>query len=275
MSTFGSPITRPSAVRARGVTQAGVVRAEWTKLWSLRSNRILLAVSVLLMVGLGVIVAEVNASQWSSLSAADRATYNVFDTATAGGFLAQLVLGMIGVLAMSGEYATGTIRATFAAVPARLPVLWAKLGIVAGVAFAATLTSLVVALEGARIALSGKVPEVSFTDGTTIRVLLGGSAFLAVVVVLGVAAGAILRSTAGGIAALVGIFFVIPLVGLALPSVVMESISGYLPANAGQALYSTAHDPAILSPLAGLAVLAVYATIAIVLAAAAITRRDA
>jgi ABC-2 type transport system permease protein len=275
MSTIASPITRPGTLKARGVTQAGVIRAEWSKLWSLRSNRILVALAVLLMVGFGIVIAAVNASQWSSMSAADRASFNVFDTATSGGFLAQFVLGIVGVLAMSGEYATGTIRATFAAVPARLPVLWAKLGITAAVTFVATLGSLVIALKAATIALDGKIPPVSFTDGTTVRALLGGSAFLAITALLGVSAGAILRSTAGGISVLVGMFFVIPLVALALPSAINDRISGYLPANAGQALYSTGHDPAILSPLAALAVLTLYATIAIALAAAAITRRDA
>jgi ABC-2 type transport system permease protein len=276
MSTITASLsTRQGAVRAQGVSQRRVFRSEWTKLWSLRSNRILIALSALLLGGLGILIAAINASQWDSMSAANRASFDIVETASSGGFLAQFVLGIVGVLAMSGEYATGMIRATFSAVPSRLPVLWAKLGIVAAVSFVVSVITFGIALVGTRIALQDTTATFSFTDGTILRALFAGSAFLALVAVIGVASGAILRSTAGGIAVLVGIFFVLPLVVLAFPAAVMDRIGGYLPANAGQSLYTTVHDPALLSPLAAFLVLSVYAAAAVALAALAVTRRDA
>src|ERR1700710_2724398 len=103
------------------VTQRRVVRSEWTKLISLRSTRWALAATLLLGIGIGVLACIVFESRWAHLSAHDRAEFHPLSVSLAGINFAQLSLGVLGVLAITGEYSTGMIRSTIAAVPRRLP----------------------------------------------------------------------------------------------------------------------------------------------------------
>jgi ABC-2 type transport system permease protein len=109
-----------------GVTQWRVIRSEWTKLWSLRSTRWAIGLSVLTMAGLGILISAVQMAHWNHLSPGDRATFSATDVSLGGWHIAELAIGVLGVLVITGEYSTGQIRSTFAAVPRRLPVLWAK-----------------------------------------------------------------------------------------------------------------------------------------------------
>ena len=99
------------------VTQGHVLRSEWTKLWSLRSTRWSLLFAVVAMAGLGVLIAAVSMGRWSHLSPHDRATFDSIDRSLGGYHLAQLAIGVLGVLVISGEYSTGMIRSTLIAVP--------------------------------------------------------------------------------------------------------------------------------------------------------------
>ena len=117
------PAPAPDTV-AGPVTQVRVVRGEWTKLRALRSTWWCALIAVVLIVGLGAAIAGSGAPY--KISAGNSAAGGV-TLSLVGILFAQLVLGMLGVLAFSGEYATGMIRATLAVVPSRLPVLWAKL----------------------------------------------------------------------------------------------------------------------------------------------------
>src|ERR1700709_1722965 len=132
MSTTIAP-DRPVAVvprvRAPRVTQANVIRSEWTKLWSLRSTRWSLLAAVFAMTALGIIIAAVQMNRWGTLGLHDRTTYDSIDTGVAGYHLSQLAIGVLGVMVISGEYSTGMIRSSFMAVPHRLPVLWAKIAV--------------------------------------------------------------------------------------------------------------------------------------------------
>src|SRR6202034_4325800 len=85
--------------------------------------------------GLGPLVAAVQMAHWSQLQPNDRLTYDSINTAVGGYHLAQLAIGVLGVLVISGEYSTGMIRSSLMAVPRRLPVLWAKLIVFATVTF--------------------------------------------------------------------------------------------------------------------------------------------
>ena len=113
-----SVYARATAMAVGKVTQARVIRSEWTKLWSLRSTRWSLAVAVIAMAGLGSVVAAVQMAHWNSMSPGDRHSFNPMDVATGGFHFAQLAIGVLGVLVISGEYTTGMIRSSFAAVPA-------------------------------------------------------------------------------------------------------------------------------------------------------------
>jgi ABC-2 type transport system permease protein len=258
---------------AGSVTQVRVVRAEWTKLRALRSTWWCALTAVVLIVGLGAAIA--GSGMPYHVSAADSAAKGI-SAALLGLLFAQLVLGVVGVLAFSGEYGTGMIRATLAVVPARLPVLWAKLIVLAGLALpvtmlcAATDFFVATALESAR---GGSA--ISLTDPGVLRTVAGSSLYLTVIVIIALALGALLRRTAAGLSVFAAVFFVVPIVVGALPHTI-TGFAPYLPSNAGGALWgnplTTGRE---LGPWAGFAVLCGYAVVLTGLAAWRLRRRDA
>ncbi len=268
-----APMAPVPATAAGPVTQVRVVRAEWTKLRALRSTWWCGLLAVVLIVGLGAAIAGSGAPY--TISAANSAAGGV-SVSLVGIVIAQLVLGVLGVLAFSGEYATGMIRATLAVVPSRLPVLWAKLIVVVGLVLPLSLLAAVAefftatALESSR---GGSA--ISLTDPGVLRTVVGASLYLTVVVDIGLARGALLRRTAAGLAVFAAVFFVVPIVVGALPHKI-TGFASYLPSNAGGALWGSPLDTAhALSPWTGFAVLCGYAVALTALAAWRLRRRDA
>ena len=136
------------APRAERVSQWHVVRSEWTKLWSLRSTRWSLLAAVVAMAGLGMLVAAVQMGHWTQMDPGERARFDAIDSGVGGYHLAQLAIGVLGVLVISGEYSTGMIRSSFMAAPRRLPVLWAKALVFSAVTFVLMLVSSFVSFFG-------------------------------------------------------------------------------------------------------------------------------
>lgn len=259
-----------------GVTLARVVRSEWTKLWSLRSTRWSLLAAVVSMAGLGVLIAAFRMGHWSHLSAHERATYDPIDNGVGGYHLAQLAIGVLGVLVISGEYATGMIRSSLMAVPRRLPVLWAKVLTFAAVTFVLMLASAFVSFFGVQAIVAQRHVQAAIGDPHALRAVIGTALFLTVLGVLAVGLGGLVRSTAGGIAAFVGLLFVLPGITALLPSNIGDAISPYLPLNAGFTVAtSTFENSHHLAPWTGFAVFCGYAALALALAAVTLVRRDA
>ena len=262
------------ATAARPVTQVRVVRSEWTKLRALRSTWWCGLLAVMLIVGLGAAIAGSGAPY--KISAGNPAAGGVA-VSLAGVVIAQLVLGVLGVLAFSGEYATGMIRATLAVVPSRLPVLWAKLIVLVGLVLPLSLLAAVAeffvttALESSR---GGSA--ISLTDPGVLREVAGASLYLAVIAVIGLALGAMLRRTAAGLSVFAAVFFVVPIVTAYLPHSI-QGFAPYLPSNAGGALWGAGKlfGGQQLSPWNGFAVLCGYAVVLTGLAAWRLCRRDA
>jgi ABC-2 type transport system permease protein len=262
------------ATVAGPVTQARVVRSEWTKLRALRSTWWCALIAVVLIIGLGAAIA--GSGPPYTISAGNSAAGGV-TISLVGILFAQLVLGMLGVLAFSGEYATGMIRATLAVVPSRRPVLWAKLIVLAGLMLPLSLLAAVaeffvaMALESAR---GGSA--ISLTDPGVLREVVGAALYLTVIAVIGLALGALLRRTAAGLSVFAAVFLVIPLVTAYLPASI-KGFAPYLPSNAGGDIWGAGklfggHQ---LGPWTGFAVLCGYAVVLIGLAAWQLRRRDA
>jgi ABC-2 type transport system permease protein len=257
------------------VTQRRVIRSEWTKLISLRSTRYALAATLLLAIGIGILACAVFESRWPHLSAADRHDFHPLSVSLAGVNFAQLALGVLGVLAITGEYSTGMIRSSLAAVPRRLPVLWGKALVFGATALAVSLPATFIVFWVGQAILSGQHINVAIGHPGVFRALIGAPLFLTAMGLFGLALGAILRSTAGGIAALAGIVFVLPpIVGL-LPTSVSNSIDPYLPSNAGGAIWTITPDPGTLAPWAGFGIFCAYVAVAMAIAAVLLIRRDA
>ena len=258
------------------VTQARVVRSEWMKFRSLRSTLYTLLAAVALTVGIGALFSAVTASQYHTFSAADKAAFSPISTSLTGISFAVVAFGVLGVLLMSGEYSTGMIRSSLTAVPRRLPVLWAKLAVFAGVIFSVSLAASFVSFFVGQALLSSHHLGVAITAPDALRSVIGAALYVTVAGMIGVALGALLRNTAAGISTFTAAFFVIPpLTGL-LPASVSDHLAQYLPSNAGEALWGGTHGVANpLSPWTGFAVLCGYAVILIAAAAWRLRRADA
>lgn len=273
MSAIGATSASGAALR---VTQARVARSEWTKLWSLRSTRWSLLAAVTAMIALGIIISAVQMGRWGSMSVHDRSVYDSIDGGVGGYHLAQLAIGVLGVLIISGEYSTGMVRSSMMAAPRRLPVLWAKLGVFGGVTFVLMLVSTLISFFAVQAIVAGHHVNHSLGDPHALRAVIGTALFLTVLGALGVGMGALTRNSAGGIAALVGVLFVLPGITALLPASIGDAIGPYLPLNAGFTVTtSTFENPHHLSTWTGFAVFCAYAALVIGGAAIRLVRRDA
>jgi ABC-2 type transport system permease protein len=257
------------------VTQARVVRSEWTKFHSLRSTRWSLLVGVFLTVAFPILFAAVTANRWSHMSLHERADRHPLDIALAGVNVAQLAIAVLGVLVITGEYSTGMIRATFTAVPRRLPVLWAKIGVYAVASFVLTLPVVIGAFYASQAILARHhILQISFGAPGVARSVVGGALYVMLVGVFALGIGAIVRNTAGGIATFAGIFFVIPPLMNILPSSWNDAISKYLPSEAGRQLFSLHQEAHRLSPTGGGLLFLGYCALVVAIAAVLLLRRD-
>jgi ABC-2 type transport system permease protein len=231
------------------VTQARVIRSEWTKLRSLPSRAWSLLVAAVLIVGFGALYAGVRVAR-PPHQPADIASFDPTAISLSGVQLAQLGIGVLGALLFTGEYATGMIRTSFAAVPRRLPVLWGKaIGFVLAVLTLCVPATLAAFLVGQSILSSEHLDTTLRQPGTT-RAVLGAALYLAGVGLLGLGLGALLRGTAA-IGALLGLLFAPQILVGFLPSTWSDHIYGYLPAPAGIAITNLRPDPTSLAPWTG------------------------
>ena len=219
-----------------------MLRSEWTKFRSLRSTIWTLLVAVVLMIGLGALFSAVTASQFHTFSASDRLQFDPVSTSLNGTLFAQLAVGVLGVLLISGEYSTGMIRSSLTAVPQRLPMLWAKLAVFAGITFAVMLVASFVSFFLGQSLLSSHDLNVSVSSPGALRSIFGVALYVTVAGLIGVALGALLRNTAAAISTFVGVFFVLPPLTQLLPSSWTNHFVQYLPSNAGSAIYGGGED---------------------------------
>jgi ABC-2 type transport system permease protein len=264
------------AAPALKVTQARVLVSEFTKFRTVRSTLWTLLVAVVLMIGLSALFSAVTASQYHTFSPADRATFNPVSISLGGMMFAVVAFGVLGVLMISGEYSTGMIRSSLTAVPRRLPVLWGKLAVFAGVIFSVSLVASFISFFLGQALLNSHQLGVSITAPGALRSVIGAALYVSVAGMIGVALGALFHNTAAGIATFAGIFFVIPpLTGL-LPASISDHLSQYLPSYAGEAVWGgTRGVTDALSPWAGFALLCAYAVVLIAAAAVRLRRVDA
>ncbi|MGH3245639.1 MAG: ABC transporter permease subunit [Trebonia sp.] len=272
-SAVMTPVVAGPALK---VTQSRVLRSELTKFRSLRSTIYTLVTAVVLMIGIGALFSAVTASQYHTSSAADRASFNPITTSLSGVLFAVVAFGVLGVLVTSGEYSTGMIRSSLTAVPRRLPVLWGKLAVFAGVIFPVSLIASFISFFLGQALLNSQHIGVSITAPDALRSVVGAALYITVAGMIGVALGALFRNTAAGIATFAGVFFVIPPLASLLPSSVSSHLTPYLPSNAGAVLWGGAQDvPNALAPWTGFALLCGYAAVLIGAAAWWLRRSDA
>ena len=281
--TAGSPAApaHGPAVPAprRRTGPGGVLHAEWTKIRSVRSTVWTLVLFVVITVGLTVLLTWLTVSNWTGPRAADRDATVLADPVGlilgAGVGLGQLTICVLGALVITTEYSTGVIRASFLAVPRRIAMLAAK-----AVVFAALL--IVIAeivcfscfFAGSAI-LHSRV-AVSLSDQGVTRAVIGTGLYLTLLGLFALAIGALIRHTAGAITTVIGVVFVLPILGGLLPGSWGAHINAYLPEQAGS-LIDQAHETSgqLLSPWQGFGVFCLWTALLLAAASYLIVRRDA
>jgi ABC-2 type transport system permease protein len=264
----------PAYRASQRVTQLRVIRSEFTKLRSLPSTGWSLLIAITVIAGFGILYCTLRAARPPHGAAI--ATFDPTAVSLAGVEIAMLVAGVLGGLFITGEHASGQLRATFAAVPARLPVLWAKAAVLAAAVFAACLVATTAAFVIGQSILASHHLGASLGDPGTIRAVAGSAAFLAAAALLGLGLGTLLRNTAGATGALFGVLFALQLIASFLPASISGQVTRYLPGPAGLAITTTAPDPAtLLAPWAGLGLFCAYTAIVLGLAAWRMRRQEA
>ena len=252
-----------------------LLSAEWTKLRSVRSTVISLLAVVGVCVGLGAAIAAGTMARWDRLPKAEHLSFEPASRSLAGLFLGQLVIGVLGVLVLSAEYSTGTIRATLSATPQRGRVLLVKTAVFAVVAFVVSLVTCIAAFLVAQSIYGSHHVQTTLGAPGVWRVVIGGALYLTVVALLGIGLAAVLRHTAGAISTLFGLLLVLPILARFLPSDWAASVDKYLPSNAGAGIWQLSQSPNSLGPWTGFALFCGYALLALVAGAAVLRSRDA
>jgi ABC-2 type transport system permease protein len=296
----GSPV---SLEAGRPPGRAGLRRAmaaEWTKLWSVRSTTWTLVATVAAVIGIG------------ALGTGTVSPSEIIDDPTRrsliGIFLGQLIFGVLGVLVMSAEYGTGTIRATLSAVPRRPIVLAAKVLVFGAVAVVVSEVLAFSAFAVGQALLSAKhavgtstalaqranhlgikIPHnlqgalstgsASLAQAGVLRAVVGAGLYLAVLGLLALGLATIIRHTAGAISAFAVVVLVLPLIVQALPTSISNAVARYLPANIGLVMFSTDGIPDRIehafSPWTGFALLVLYTVVILGIGCWVLVRRDA
>jgi ABC-2 type transport system permease protein len=268
--------------------------AEWRKLWSLRSTWWVLGITAALIIGFALIFSAAMSSAMSNPEFQAQIGGAIHPTTyvTSGYGVAVLVGAALGALTMTGEYSTGMIRATLSTAPTRLPVLWAKLTVVAVAVFAVVAVSTAIAYVVTNPILTSHDIHVDLSDGEHVRALLGVPLYVTVVALFALAVGVLLRSTPGAIVTVVGVFFLVPsivsVIATATGQAWAETVNKWLPGAAGERIITQVGDLApvngptgpgsglaVFDAWPGFAVLVGYTVVLIAVAAVVLKRRDA
>jgi ABC-2 type transport system permease protein len=245
------------------------VRAEWIKLRSLRSTWY--TVGCLFVVGLGITALSMNAA------GREYATEPVWDPtgrSLTSYIVAQLVIGVLGILVVTSEFATGLMQTSLLATPRRHRLLAAKVVVAAAVAVVAGQVLMFAAFFTGQAVLSGQgVPHAAIGDPGVFPAVTGGGLYLAAIALLAVGLGALLRATAGALAVLVGIVFLVPAVAGLFPAW-LQGIFFYWPTLGAAAVLKTVPDPAFPHPWLNLGGLCLGVAAVLAAAFAVFRRRD-
>jgi ABC-2 type transport system permease protein len=282
-SALTPPATTSSQANPRtndvGLTFPRVVRSEWIKFRTLRSTVWTLAITLLLMVGIVTLFSAVLASQGTERGAPG--SIEVFSIASG---IASLAVVVLGVLMITGEYSTGMIRSTLAAVPRRLPALWAKGVVLAASILLVSTVAVAISLGVMQLFLGAKGLAPDLGNRETVRVLVGVPLYLTGIALLAFAIGALLRHSAGALATVLGLLLVIENLFM-IPWKPLQHISPFLPGTAGAKLLMTQAQldgmtqgssvGAVLSPWQGYGVMLAWVAVLLAVAAVLLRRRNA
>jgi ABC-2 type transport system permease protein len=270
-----------SALRPGHYRVAGQLRSEWTKLRTVRSTMWTLVATVAAVVGIGAIATAVTASHWSSAPLDERIGFDPTARSLAGLFLGQITIGVLGVLAMSAECGTGTIRATLAAIPNRPLVLACKAAVFGAVTLVTSEVLTFAAFLLGQQLLKGSTPYATLGQPNVLRAVAGAGLILTVIGLFALGLATIIRHTAGAISAFAGILLVLPLIIQALPTSLQHALIRYMPLVIAEHMVSVTGvgrdfgGANLFSQWVGFAILSGYALASLIIGGILLVRRDA
>lgn len=266
-TTFDPPITAGVLRSDYRLTTAGVLRSEWTKLWSLRSTRYTLGAVVVLILGLGLLIGATFTGDGDDFS-------DPVALPMTGSQFGMVLVAVLGVLATAGEWSTGMARASFAAVPRRLPVLWAKAAVFGGAVFALALATAFTTFFLAQLSLSGTTLEAGLSDEGVVAALFGVAVTLSLAGVFGLGLGALMRGIPAAITTFVGVVLIVPTMAPLLPFAWIKVTVDYTPLYSMIALISAVPQDNLPSKGAAILTLVCWAAATLTAAAVRLVRQD-
>jgi ABC-2 type transport system permease protein len=300
-SSLRLPALPPAAGRA-GL--AGTVRSEFTKLRSVRSTYWTIAALVIVSVGFAAIAGFAIANNLHN-NPANKAGMDATQASLGAFFeLGQLIIAVLGVLAITSEYSTGMIRTSLTAMPRRGTVYAAKLVVFTTVALVVSLITSFISFFVGQAAMSGSgvsaslfhsvtIPanavqngppnNVTFSGtivispGTVLTAIIGTALFVTVVGLIAFGLGSIIRHTAGAITSAIGLMFVLPIIVALLPDTWRWDVIRFFPDSAGRVLSVTVgqQNPHLWSAWPQFGVTLIYAAVLLGVGAYLFRKRDA
>jgi ABC-2 type transport system permease protein len=261
-------VTAMTAERSLGF--GNVVRSEWTKLRSLRSTIVCVVFVVMAMLGIAVLMG----ARWAHQSGPIVGKFDPTNVSLSGVYIAELVVGALGVLVISSEYGTGMIRASFAAVPQRRAVLTAKVIVVSCCSVLLGELTSFASFTVCQALLSPKGVGVSLSDPGALRAVFGTGLYFGATTVLGFGLGAAIRHTAGALSTFFAVLFAPSALVDLLPTSLRNDLINYMPANAGSQIFTVNNSNRALGPWQGLGVFCLYAAAALIAGIVLVGARD-
>ena len=269
-TTTAAPLSRLSV--------PGIISSEWIKLRTVRSTVWSYAIIVVVSLGMSLLMSATIDFGGSEIPA-DQQSSVLLQASTFGIYFGQLIVGVLGVLVISGEYSTGMIRSTLTAVPKRIPALAAKAFVLFATTFVVGLVSVFGSLAIAVPLLGTQGVEADFSDGKLLGNLALAALYLALVAVFALGVGTILRSAAGGIAVTLGVILLLPTIFQLIAGLTQAQwapdVIPYLLSNAGTGIFTPSFDGSGLEQWQNLLVVLVWVAVSVVLGGVLLKRRDA
>jgi ABC-2 type transport system permease protein len=264
----------PGGVIASAPGLGSTMRSEWTKLRTLRSTTITIAVTALLVIGLSALIT------WAAYGAHTRGRRNITDPVgviQSGWLFGLLAFAVLGVLVVSNEYSSGMIVSTLLATPRRARVLVAKVAVFSVMVFVVgEIMSFINFFVGHGVLSAFPAYfDPSLGDRNVLRAVIGMGLDAALVGLIGLSLATVFRHAAAGIAVTVGVLFVEPIVAAFLPSSVQNPLNEYWPTQAGSQLEEVTRQSHALTAWWGTGDLALFVVLLLVLAGYTLVKRDA
>jgi ABC-2 type transport system permease protein len=266
--------TVTSARSHQDLSISAALRSEVIKFRSLRSLVWLTVAGAVVHAALGpvqvfgLVVEGAGAASIPDLDAA-------LSLALTGMGTACVLFGILGVLTVTSELPSRTIRVTFMAVPRRGYVVVAKmLAFVTGAGTVAALAS-AAAVAAALPSFSHLGWRIDPLQWDVVRVVLGAAFYLVMWGCYGQLLGWLLRSTVGATMTLFALFFVLPALTSLLPHELAEAVFPFLPSQTPSAMVSSAPGGASLPAAVEVGLSVGYVLVGMAWVSRHVTRRDA